>query len=40
MITLGSAELECSDSLDPFPEGIIFSVMQISNLSDGEKILI
>ncbi|KAJ3512348.1 hypothetical protein NMY22_g15359 [Coprinellus aureogranulatus] len=47
MITLGgNAELELVDSLDPFSEGIIFSVMppkkswkQISNLSGGEKTL-
>ncbi|CAG8551171.1 4572_t:CDS:10, partial [Dentiscutata erythropus] len=47
MITLGgNAELECCDSLDPFSEGIIFSVMppkkswkNISNLSGGEKTL-
>ncbi|KAG0341092.1 hypothetical protein BG000_010248, partial [Podila horticola] len=45
MITLGgNAELELVDSLDPFSEGIIFSVMppkkswkNISNLSGGEK---
>lgn len=48
MITLGgNAELECCDSLDPFSEGIIFSVMppkkswkNISNLSGGEKVLL
>ncbi|GBB86291.1 hypothetical protein RclHR1_12710001 [Rhizophagus clarus] len=47
MITIGgNAELECCDSLDPFSEGIIFSVMppkkswkNISNLSGGEKTL-
>ena len=47
MITLGgNAELELVDSLDPFSEGIIFSVMppkkswkNISNLSGGEKTL-
>ncbi|CAI2188637.1 3428_t:CDS:2, partial [Funneliformis geosporum] len=47
MIALGgNAELECCDSLDPFSEGIIFSVMppkkswkNISNLSGGEKTL-
>ncbi|KAJ2745554.1 Structural maintenance of chromosomes protein 4 [Coemansia sp. BCRC 34301] len=47
MITLGgSAELELVDSLDPFSEGIVFSVMppkkswkNISNLSGGEKTL-
>ncbi|PPQ96365.1 hypothetical protein CVT26_004967 [Gymnopilus dilepis] len=47
MITLGgNAELELVDSMDPFSEGIIFSVMppkkswkQISNLSGGEKTL-
>ncbi|WFD34634.1 Structural maintenance of chromosomes protein 4 [Malassezia cuniculi] len=46
-ITLGgNAELELVDSLDPFSEGIIFSVMppkkswkNISNLSGGEKTL-
>ena len=45
MITLGgNAELELVDSIDPFSEGIIFSVMppkkswrNISNLSGGEK---
>ncbi|KAG6860855.1 hypothetical protein C0995_006719 [Termitomyces sp. Mi166 len=45
MITLGgNAELELVDSMDPFSEGIIFSVMppkkswkNISNLSGGEK---
>lgn len=42
----GNAELELVDSLDPFSEGIIFSVMppkkswkNISNLSGGEKTL-
>jgi structural maintenance of chromosome 4 len=47
MITLGGdAELEFVDSLDPFAEGIVFSVRppkkswkQISNLSGGEKTL-
>ncbi|KAF9561610.1 RecF/RecN/SMC protein [Agrocybe pediades] len=47
MITLGgNAELELVDSLDPFSEGIIFSVMppkkswkNIVNLSGGEKTL-
>ena len=46
MITLGgNAELELVDSIDPFSEGIIFSVMppkkswrNISNLSGGEKV--
>ena len=46
LITLGGlAELELVDSLDPFSEGIIFSVMppkkswkNISNLSGGEKV--
>ena len=46
MITLGGlAELELVDSMDPFSEGIIFSVMppkkswkNISNLSGGEKV--
>jgi len=46
MITLGgNAELELVDSMDPFAEGIIFSVMppkkswkNISNLSGGEKV--
>nr|WJN25097.1 condensin complex subunit [Farysia itapuensis] len=46
-ITLGgNAELELVDSLDPFSEGILFSVMppkkswkNISNLSGGEKTL-
>ncbi|KAJ3897504.1 P-loop containing nucleoside triphosphate hydrolase protein [Lentinula edodes] len=47
MITQGgNAELELVDSMDPFAEGIIFSVMppkkswkNISNLSGGEKTL-
>ncbi|KAJ1736921.1 Structural maintenance of chromosomes protein 4 [Coemansia sp. Benny D160-2] len=47
MVTLGgNAELELVDSLDPFSEGIVFSVMppkkswkNISNLSGGEKTL-
>jgi len=47
MITMGgNAELEMVDSMDPFAEGIIFSVMppkkswkNISNLSGGEKTL-
>ncbi|XP_033118260.1 structural maintenance of chromosomes protein 4-like [Anneissia japonica] len=47
MITLGGdAELELVDSLDPFSEGIVFSVRppkkswkQICNLSGGEKTL-
>ena len=47
MITLGGdAELELVDSLDPFTEGIVFSVRppkkswkSISNLSGGEKTL-
>jgi structural maintenance of chromosome 4 len=46
MITLGGdAELEIVDSLDPFSEGIVFSVRppkkswkNISNLSGGEKV--
>lgn len=46
MITQGgNAELELVDSMDPFAEGIIFSVMppkkswkNISNLSGGEKV--
>jgi hypothetical protein len=46
MITLGgNAELELVDSIDPFSEGIIFSVMppkkrrkNISNLSGSEKV--
>lgn len=47
MITVGgNAELELVDSLDPFSEGVLFSVMppkkgwkNISNLSGGEKTL-
>lgn len=47
MITMGgNAELEFVDSMDPFSEGIVFSVMppkktwkNISNLSGGEKTL-
>ncbi|KAL7751781.1 Structural maintenance of chromosomes protein 4 [Sorochytrium milnesiophthora] len=47
MITLGgNAELELVDTMDPFSEGIMFSVMppkkswkNISNLSGGEKTL-
>ncbi len=47
MITLGGdAELELVDSLDPFSEGIVFSVRppkkswkNITNLSGGEKTL-
>merc|ERR1719159_1387992 len=47
MITLGGdAELELVDTLDPFSEGILFSVRppkkswkQITNLSGGEKTL-
>ena len=47
MITMGgNAELELVDSLDPFSEGVIFSVMppkkswkNIANLSGGEKTL-
>lgn len=47
MITMGgNAELDLVDSLDPFSEGIMFSVMppkkswrNISNLSGGEKTL-
>lgn len=47
MITMGgNAELELVDSLDPFSEGLLFSVMppkkswkNISNLSGGEKTL-
>lgn len=46
MITMGgNAELELVDSLDPFSEGIVFSVMppkkswkNIQNLSGGEKV--
>ncbi len=48
MITLGgNAELELVDTMEPFAEGIIFSVMppkkswrNISNLSGGEKVWI
>lgn len=48
MITLGgNAELELVDSMDPFSEGIQFSVMppqkswkSISNLSGGEKVFL
>ena len=47
MITMGgNAELELVDSLDPFSEGVLFSVMppkkswkNIGNLSGGEKTL-
>jgi len=47
LITVGgNAELELVDSLDPFSEGVLFSVMppkkswkSISNLSGGEKTL-
>lgn len=47
LITMGgNAELELVDSLDPFSEGVLFSVMpprkswkNISNLSGGEKTL-
>ena len=47
MITMGgNAELELVDSLDPFSEGVVFSVMppkkswkNIANLSGGEKTL-
>ena len=47
MLTLGGdAELELVDSLDPFSEGIVFSVRppkkswkNIANLSGGEKTL-
>ena len=47
MLTLGGdAELELVDSLDPFSEGLVFSVRppkkswkNISNLSGGEKTL-
>lgn len=47
MITLGGdAELELVDSLDPFSEGVVFSVRppkkswkNIANLSGGEKVL-
>lgn len=46
MITLrGDAELELVDSLDPFSEGVVFSVRppkkswkNIANLSGGEKV--
>lgn len=46
MITLGGdAELELVDSLDPFSEGVVFSVRPpkkswkcIGNLSGGEKV--
>jgi hypothetical protein len=46
MITLGGdAELEHVDSLDPFSEGVVFSVRplkkswkNIANLSGGEKV--
>lgn len=46
MITLGgNAELDLVDSMDPFSEGVNFSVMppkkswkNISNLSGGEKV--
>lgn len=48
MITLGGdAELELVDSLDPFSEGVVFSVRppkkswkNIANLSGGEKVVI
>lgn len=48
MITLGGdAELELVDSLDPFSEGVVFSVRppkkswkNIANLSGGEKVFI
>lgn len=48
MITLGGdAELELVDSLDPFSEGVVFSVRppkkswkNIANLSGGEKVLV
>jgi len=47
MITLGGdAELELVDSLDPFSEGVVFSVRppkkswkNIANLSGGEKVI-
>lgn len=47
MITLGGdAELELVDSMDPFSEGVVFSVRppkkswkNIANLSGGEKVL-
>lgn len=46
MITLGGdAELELVDSLDPFAEGVVFTVRppkkswkNIANLSGGEKV--
>lgn len=46
MITLGGdAELEMVDSMDPFSEGVVFSVRppkkswkNIANLSGGEKV--
>lgn len=46
MLTLGGdAELELVDTLDPFAEGIVFSVRppkkswkNIANLSGGEKV--
>lgn len=48
MITLGGdAELELVDSLDPFSEGVVFSVRppkkswkNIANLSGGEKVIV
>lgn len=48
MITLGGdAELELVDSLDPFSEGVVFSVRppkkswkNIANLSGGEKVFL
>lgn len=48
MITLGGdAELELVDSLDPFSEGVVFSVRppkkswkNIANLSGGEKVIL
>lgn len=47
MITLGGdAELEMVDSMDPFSEGVVFSVRppkkswkNIANLSGGEKVV-
>lgn len=47
MITLGGdAELELVDSMDPFSEGVVFSVRppkkswkNIANLSGGEKVI-
>lgn len=47
MITLGGdAELELVDSMDPFSEGVVFSVRppkkswkNIANLSGGEKVV-